>query len=150
MSVHEVDEWRRIRWCDYGVAWPKNDDAGGLPFLGGGQKGLYVSAVGGLPMFASGTRVDGLCIGAHLVFEELCDDSHAGVDVVGAVRCTRSGLAVGTRDPNGRYIVDATAVRFLPLDAPWPVESQPENFWGTEGQYVAWNNHDLSKRPLSY
>jgi hypothetical protein len=147
MSALEVDEWRRMRWDDYGEAWSAGSDA---VFLGSGQKGLYVAAVGGLPMFASGTRVDGRCTKTQLVFDEPCDHSHVVVDGAGMVRCVRSGVTVGTTIDEGRYAVDPTAVRFLLLDAPWPVESQPENFWGTEGQYVAWNNHDLSKRPLSY
>jgi hypothetical protein len=49
-----------------------------------------------------------------------------------------------------RYRVPSRHVRFLSIDSIWPVDSQPENFWGTEGQYRAWNRHDMRDKPLSY
>ena len=48
------------------------------------------------------------------------------------------------------YLVDRDRVMFLPADSPWPQRSQPENYWGTEGQFVAWNDNDMAKKPLSY
>ena len=51
------------------------------------------------------------------------------------------------------YVAREEDLLFLPLDIPWPVECQPENFWGTEGQYRSWGekgSHELSSRPLSY
>lgn len=55
---------------------------------------------------------------------------------------------------NVMYVVEEEHVCFLSVDTPWPVECQPENFWGTEGQYRSWGtergSHELSARPLSY
>jgi hypothetical protein len=118
-------------------------------FLGKDRKGLYVCHVGGLPLFASGTRVDSLCTGSSVVFEEPCDAAHICIEH-GRIHCVRSGLCVGEVVHDGKYRVFSKCLRFLDLDAPWPPESQPENFWGSEGQYRAWNKHEMSDRPLSY
>ena len=45
-------------------------------YLGYNEKGLYVSRIGGLPLFTSGYRVDELCGAHYLVFSEPCDIEH--------------------------------------------------------------------------
>jgi hypothetical protein len=120
-------------------------------FLGEGDKGIYVTDVGGLPVFASGARIDIQCTKSALVFDEPCDETHISVSAVdGSVRCARSSEILGARTSPGKYTIDSRKVRFLRLSDPWPVSSQPENFWGSEGQYRSWNRNELSKRPLSY
>ena len=52
-----------------------------------------------------------------------------------------------------KYYIYADKLLFLSLDFIWPVESLPENYWGTEGQYRSWGTetpHELFSRPLSY
>lgn len=45
-------------------------------YLGYQEKGLYVSRIGGLPLFTSGYRLDELCSERYLVFSEPCDSEH--------------------------------------------------------------------------
>lgn len=113
-------------------------------FLGAGQKGLYVCSIGGLPLFASGFRVDKDCNTNTLVFTEPCDEEHirtwqSGQDTF--FDCVRSGITVGKKI-NGKFAVNSKTVSFLPLNRPFPVESQPENYWGTEGQFRQWERRE--------
>lgn len=178
MTAQEITHWKQERLGNYGTAWDinNNDETSTTKgFLGKDMKGLYVCSIGGLPMFSSGTRIDAKCTGDHLFFSEPCDDGHIRVtdwtstsrsmlgnlldeDEISSkiITCVRSGVPIGIvydssegGDPK-TYKINAREVRFLSLDEKWPVESQPENFWGTEGQYRSWNKHDLSNRPLSY
>jgi heme exporter protein D len=167
MTSEEIERWKETHH-DYGLKWDGSRRPTGCeigldlsPFLGMGDRGLYVAAIGGLPVFASGARIDKLCDGKYLYFTEPCDEVHINVERGSdskPIRCIRSNTLLGSKvqikDKNGNntdaYEINVQAVRFLPLRMPWPPESQPENFWGTEGQYRAWNEHDLSKRPLSY
>lgn len=118
-------------------------------FLGQGRRGLYVCDIGGLPLFASGSRIDTQCSSSVLVFREPCDDSHVNSSD-GQLFCVRSGLLIGEVLCNGTFKLFASRARFLGIEDRWPPESQPENFWGSEGQYRAWNQHEMSDRPLSY
>ena len=112
------------------------------PFLGYNQKGLYVCNIGGLPLFASGCRVESACNKDVLVFTECVDEDHIRVTQKSngkssKVTCVRSGTEVGSVTANVFSIIP-TSVAFLSLSSPWPIESQPENYWGTEGQFMAW------------
>ena len=118
-------------------------------FLGKGKKGIYVSDVGGLPLFASGSRLDARCTGSFLIFTEPCDPTHIRL-ADNKVFCVRSGYMVGEVNHDGTFKLFARNTRFFDVDSQWPPESQPENFWGSEGQYCAWNHHERSSRPLSY
>lgn len=166
MTKAEVEDWQSARAHDYGLSWGQQQQQG-VSYLGEGMKGLYVCAIGGLPLFASGARVENRCNDHVLCFTEPCDTDHLMMVATSDPQqqqpykrlvCARSHSDVGAvllildADQQQRqcYEVNVGAVRFLLLDTPWPIESQPENFWGTEGQYRAWNNHDLSSRPLSY
>lgn len=142
-------------------------------FLGYLDKGIYVSRIGGLPLFTSGYRLDASCTEEMLVFTEPCDPEHIyladwngtfphlrdsimktfpSVGQVQALFCVRSGLGVGVqasvdgsdddRQLSFVYVVDANSVIFLSLDRSWPIESQPENIWGTEGQYLAYKQQE--------
>lgn len=142
-------------------------------YLGFKEKGLYVSAFGGLPLFSSGNRIgpylDRDSQKRYISFSEPCDPSH--VQIVREensshghrLRCARSQEFIGwiktvSTAENGserqlQYFVDEDCLCFLPLQIAWPLQSQPENFWGSEGQYRSWgteSNHELSARPLSY
>ena len=35
-------------------------------------------------------------------------------------------------------VVDTRKLIFLPLRSKWPIPSQPENYWGTEGMFTVW------------
>jgi hypothetical protein len=88
-----------------------------------------------------------------LAFSEPCDEEHVDVMSNRDVNCVRSGITVGkfvSKIGSSVYFVEKDKVVFLPADMPWPQRSQPENYWGTEGQFVAWNNNDMLKKPLSY
>ena len=37
-----------------------------------------------------------------------------------------------------RYLISGCALEFHPLGKALPVRCQPENYWGSEGQYRAW------------
>lgn len=162
----------------------QTDGRVGCRYLGDGQKGLYVCAIGGLPLFASGTRIEEECTAQQLVFSEPCDPDHITLvseenDASSSnsdrsssssssgtaeqrFKCTRSDTPLGiivhtinsstgsTSSSSGvdvsdsidsnysnkkKYVIsDLRSLRFLSLGAKWPVESQPENAWGTEGQ----------------
>lgn len=116
------------------------------PFLGANMKGLYVHTIGGLPLFSSGSRVDAACSPTTLVFEEPCDNEH----LIDQIYCARTGRRIGEIKEDGRYYIPVENLYLLPIHAKWPVESQPENFWGTEGQYAAWNSNERISKPLSY
>ena len=133
-------------------------------YLGQGSKGIYVCAIGGLPLFSSGSRINDACNKTTLIFDEPCDHDHISIrkeiSPIGEydlnVYCVRSEINVGKyisdkqHSVQGHYFIDSKNIIFLPVDVPWPPESQPENFWGTEGQYCAWNNHERIRNPLSY
>jgi len=135
-------------------------------FLGDQQKGIYVSKIGGLPLFASGYRVDNMCNSTSLVFTEPCDPDHVVRKRDQTIFCKRSGICLGciqiktlsNKENNQEnhienidmYIINSNTVRFYEASGKWPVESQPENYWGSEGQYRAWNQHELDSTPLSY
>ena len=63
-----------MTWNDKTQA--QTDGRAGCRYLGDGQKGLYVCAIGGLPLFASGTRIESECTAQQLVFSEPCDPEH--------------------------------------------------------------------------
>jgi peptide methionine sulfoxide reductase MsrB len=85
-------------------------------------------------------------------------DSFLNHDIVfdNGLTCTRTGILVGLLSSSHcvatadqyliplRYTVFSNRVKFLSLDDPWPIECQPENIWGTEGQYVAWKHIHLN------
>lgn len=125
--------------------------------LGNDRKGIYVCLIGGLPLFSSGFRVDSKCNieDQTLTFSEPCDPEHIQISEKNEVLCARSNMVVGYIEQNNTstevlYKVYAERVRFYDVHEPWPVDSQPENYWGSEGQYRAWNGHELSSHPLSY
>lgn len=124
--------------CDRG-------DYDGL-FLGAGQKGLYCERVGGLPLFSSGCRIDEKCSKSALAFDEACDDDHVLVTPGGLVMDVRCGRRIGERSASdGLFYVLPSEVVFYALSEALPPQSQPENFWGTEGQYTT-----RLEGPLSY
>jgi peptide methionine sulfoxide reductase MsrB len=153
----EVRTWMEEH-PEYAFREGLESDANNKGFLGCNQKGIYVCAIGGLPLYASGTRVDKLCDKDYVVFEEPCDSDHIDIDVSGTagdekIYCKRSRIPVGViRSESGKayHAIEAGQVRFFDVGVKWPAASQPENFWGSEGQYRAWNEHELSARPLSY
>jgi peptide methionine sulfoxide reductase MsrB len=122
-------------------------------YLGMGCKGLYVCIIGGLPLFASGSRVDAASCNRSLFFSEPCDVSHVKIHG-NQVYCVRSGHLLGEtcrlHDDSLSYKIQAKSLRFLDIRHTWPPESQPENFWGSEGQYRSWNMNEMSDKPLSY
>ena len=108
-----------------------------------GQKGLYCAAVGGLPIFASGDRKDSECSATELVFSSPCDEEHVKIEIeTGDFYCARSGIRIGTvssQSPQRRFRVNLTSnqsLRFHSLQKPFPVESQPESYWGSEDQFT--------------
>lgn len=127
-------------------------------FLGMGQKGIYVCVFGGLPLFSSGHRLDALSSCLYVCFTTPCDETHVDEDLNGCVRCVRSGVFLGQKvapvtvspDRSKVYMIQSKLLKFYGLSEKWPVESQPENYWGSEGQYRAWNRHEMSDKPLSY
>lgn len=127
----------------------------GASYLGEGCKGLYTCRIGGLPLFTSGNRIDEKCSAEKLVFDSVCDEEHVTIHEDESFSCIRSGIRVGTvsclaESGLTQFVVDRKFLRFISLNEPWPIESQPENVWGTEGQYRSWNHHELDGKPLSY
>ena len=113
-----------------------------------GTRGLYCSAVGGLPIYSSGSRLDKECNATTLVFSEPCDPEHIEVrriapgDSTAEVFCKRSGMLVaraemGQDDCVLRHYVPLSlkSLRFHDLRKPFPIESRPESLWGTEDQF---------------
>jgi len=151
-SGHDVtrfDDVDRNHWIeDYKDIYDRYNIKDNDAFLGSKRRGLYVSCIGGLPLFSSGYRVENDCNRAVLTFDAPCDDDHI-VNNDNKIYCIRSGLQVGILE-KGKYIIDATILRFLDIDERIPIPSQPENFWGTEGQYKMWNNNEMLNKPLSY
>lgn len=84
-----------------------------------------------------------------MTFDELCDKDHI-INKDNKIYCARTSLYLGDLLNNGNYVIDSSALRFLDLGDKIPVPSQPENFWGTEGQYRQWNSNDMLNKPLSY
>lgn len=178
MTADEIRQYTSDRSEEfrYDITDAGNCIANSDKYIGEGRKGVYVHRIGGLPLFASGYRIDEECNHDLLVFEHPCDTSHIdelsdreSIDVIyiddnscqwlrrSSIRCVRSSLIVGdmleslSHSPiRRRYRIPSCHVRFLSIDSIWPIESQPENFWGTEGQYRAWNQHDMRDKPLSY
>lgn len=71
-------------------------------------------------------------------------------------RCKRSDTLIGyllifkhksSTDYNKFYVAPTkySALTFLPLNISWPLESQPENLWGTEGQFTVWNQPTIKR-----
>ena len=110
------------------------------------------SLVGGLPLFSSGYRVDSLCNTTWLAFTSPCDPEHIVILENENFQCVRNGKTLGyiTNDAeNGLiYFVQAEKLFFWNKDRSLPIRSQPANYWGTEGQFVAWRA-DMMSRPLS-
>ena len=123
------------------------------PLVSNHEKGVYVSAVGGLPLFRSEDKFDSgtgwpsftrPIDPAHVI--ERRDTSHGmqRVEVLDA----RSGAHLGHvfddgPQPTGlRYCMNGAALKFIPDDTPLPAESQPVKlekayfaggcFWGVE------------------
>lgn len=121
----------------------QKEDREGLPLSAADAKGLFVCAVGGLPIFASGDRIKAASCGpASLFFSAPCDPEHVRIDpTTGRVYCVRSGKLVAILE-NDRYRVTCgpgTSLRFLGLDKPIPLSSRPESIWGSEDQYTYTN-----------
>ena len=134
-SGHDVTKMTvedKLKWKEkYGSAnrpWLDQDNDRTV-FLGFDQRGLYIAATGGLPVFASGTRLDYISNLNQIAFSEPCDPDHIFVDEKGFVYCVRSserlGSFVSVDGIEDYYSIDPCAVHFLPLDTKWPVESQP-------------------------
>ena len=108
---------------------------------GMGRKGLYVASIGGLPIFSSGDRVDAECSATQLIFSSPCDEEHVDIRANGDVFCRRSGTRVaslGASVEGRRFRVSVAegTLKFHPLEVPFPLESQPESYWGSEDQYT--------------
>jgi hypothetical protein len=84
-----------------------------------------------------------------LAFSCPCDNEHVSTTAGDILKCVRSRIVIG-RIKNGIYFVDRLQVEFLDADRSWPLRSQPSNYWGTEGQFVAWNSNEMAQKPLSY
>ena len=151
-SGHDVtgfDDVDRNHWIeDYKDIYDNYDIKESDEFLGSKRKGLYVCVIGGLPLFSSGYRVENECNRSVLTFDAPCDNDHI-VNNKNNIYCCRSGLQIGILE-KGKYVVDPTVLRFLDISDKVPVPSQPENFWGTEGQFCAWNSNEMLAKPLSY
>jgi hypothetical protein len=151
-SGHDVtgfDDGDRKKWIkDYKDIYDRYNLKDSDAFLGNNRKGLYVSCIGGLPLFSSGYRVENECSRSVLTFDAPCDDDHI-VNNNNKIYCIRSGLQIGVIEKE-KYIVDAATLRFLDIKERIPTSSQPENFWGTEGQFCAWNFNEMLNKPLSY
>lgn len=165
MTPAEVAEWdiHHEEYSVKGILDRKFDR-----YLGESDKGAYASRIGGLPLFTSGSRLENICSKSVLFFTEPCDPEHITLadwdgsfsnlsdaikdtfpDVVQfmLVRCTRSGCPVGLQATvDGSvptvFAIAPECVVFLRLDQPWPLESQAENLWGTEGQYLVWKQKE--------
>jgi hypothetical protein len=96
-----------------------------------------------------------------LYFEEPCDNEHVLLEndlIYDARSRTNIGSIVflnyKTRDGNisskNLYKVKTEDLRFIDIKSIIPVESRPENFWGTEGQFTSWNENEGMQKPLSY
>lgn len=151
-SGHDVtrfDDGDRKEWIeDYKDIYDSYNIKDSDAFLGSNRKGLYVSCIGGLPLFSSGYRVENECNRSVLTFDAPCDDDHI-VNNNNKIYCIRSGLHIGMFEKE-KYVVQAATLRFLDINQRLPVSSQPENFWGTEGQFCAWNSNEMLNKPLSY
>ena len=132
-----------------------------IPYLGQNCKGLYVGNIGGLPLFSSGYIIESLCDNRYLYFEEPCDNEHVLLEndlIYDARSRTNIGSIVflnyKTRDGNYYskhvYKVKTDDLKFIDIKSIIPVESRPENFWGTEGQFTSWNENEGMQKPLSY
>jgi peptide methionine sulfoxide reductase MsrB len=111
------------------------------------RQGLYVCALGGLPLFSSGCKlVSPPDEESWPCFSEPCDPEHiAVIDEGRELRCVRSGSILGERilDPSSpthqRWRINGACLEFFELGVPLPPQSQHENYWGSEGQYRAWD-----------
>ena len=137
-----INDYQEIYDSNYGIN--ENDI-----YLGNNRKGIYVCYIGGLPLFSTGNRLHSECNKQTLTFDAPCDEDHIVIKN-SKVSCIRSNLEVGSYD-NGKYTIESSKVRFLGISQVWPTSSQPENFWGTEGQFCQWNNNFLTEKgPLSW
>ena len=103
------------------------------------RKGLYCAKIGGLPMFASGDRLDDKCSDDELVFQAPCDPEHIWIDDDNNFHCKRTGLVIGRVDTENclyRVKISEGTLNFHALDKPFPVQSQPESYWGSEDQWT--------------
>ena len=144
------------------------------PYLGGGKKGLYCAKIGGLPLASTGYLEESLCNPKVIAFSEVCDLEH--ILIQDAERKRPDGLpfqqildvrcreVVGYREETlitgqtnekyeNVYYFFSEKLEFYPVDKKGglklPIKCQPANFWGTEGQFVAWRQNMIA-RPLSY
>ena len=153
MSGHDITPFTstdRKEWIrDYQEIYDSKNINENDIYLGNNTKGLYVCYVGGLPLFSSGNRLSSECNRKTLIFDAPCDEDHILVKN-SKVSCVRSNLEIGIYD-NGKYIIESSKLRFLSINLVWPTSSQPENFWGSEGQFRQWNNNIMTvDGPLSY
>ena len=144
------------------------------PYLGGGRKGLYCAKIGGLPLASTGYIEESLCNSKVVAFSEVCDLEHIVIrdaerkrpdgqpyQQILDVRCS---MIVGYREETlitgqtnekyeNVYYFFSENLEFYPADdkgaLKLPIKCQPANYWGTEGQYVAWRQNMIA-RPLSY
>lgn len=144
------------------------------PFLGGGDKGLYCAKIGGLPLASTGHIEESLCNSQVIAFSEICDPEHIIIKAAERKRPEgqpylqildiRCNAQVGyleetliTGETNEKYeniyYLFSEKVDFYAVDEKGglklPIKCQPANFWGTEGQFVAWRQNMIA-RPLSY
>ena len=136
LTAEEKREWASVK---------KSSDI--VENTGLGARGLYCCAVGGLPIYSSGSRLDKECNSTALVFSEPCDPEHVEVRKTtpghtAEVYCRRSGTLVaraelGPGDCVLRHIVPLSlrSLHFHDLRRPFPIESRPESLWGTEDQF---------------
>eukprot|EP00903_Cladosiphon_okamuranus_P006977 g6790.t1 len=113
------------------------------------EKGLYACSVGGLPLFTSGWKLEPRAQDMCASFAQPCDEEHLieerdSKEGVTFVSCARSRIRLGrvVADPDSpsgkRYLILSAALEFHALGKALPVRCQPENYWGSEGQYRAW------------
>lgn len=145
-----------------------------VKYLGDGVKGLYCAKIGGLPLASTGYLEESLCNSKVVAFSEVCDLEHIltrdverkrpdgqPYEQILDVRCSE---VVGYREETlitgqtnekyeNIYYFFSDKLEFYPIDEKGglklPIKCQPANFWGTEGQFVAWRQNMIA-RPLSY
>lgn len=150
LESHEINNW--IKASSNQVYFNIFNSNNTKNFLGFQEKGIYVNNIGGLPLFSSGFRIDEMCNSTTLYFHKPCDEEHIYLNH-DDVYCVRSNVCIGRRLYHSNdyiYCILVKYLQFFSLDQVWPISSQPDNVWGTEGQFTSWNNNQRSKNPLSY